>query len=163
MGDPQDTLPLAATDAVPTEDDFEVDDLSFDVDELGTLTANRTVTIVVDSIGRPPSMNDTLGSKTWWHIKKKWRVRAAAAGSALPQMMLRPPVHVTARVLTKDTHRGRQQDIGNAAPCAKAMLDGLIDAGLIDDDTPDIIQRITFVLSRPHTSHGMELILTEAE
>lgn len=42
-------------------------------------------------------------------------------------------IHVIATPYLK----GRRQDIGNCFPAAKAAVDGLIDAGVIDDDNPD--------------------------
>lgn len=40
-----------------------------------------------------------------------------------------------------------RQDIGNCYPSAKACIDGLVDAHLITDDTPEFLTRLTF---RPH-------------
>jgi len=38
----------------------------------------------------------------------------------------------------------RWQDTGACFPSAKAAIDGIVDAGVLLDDTPDILPQITF-------------------
>lgn len=52
----------------------------------------------------------------------------------------------------------RWQDTAACFPSAKAAIDGLIDAGVIDDDTPDIVPSITF--KRPILGEQAGLKLT---
>ena len=54
------------------------------------------------------------------------------------------------------------QDIAACAPEVKAAIDGLRDAGVLDDDTADIVQRITFEAPRVCGDNGLELTITAA-
>lgn len=40
--------------------------------------------------------------------------------------------------------RGRLPDADAIAPTAKAALDGIVDSGIITDDTPDVVRSITY-------------------
>jgi hypothetical protein len=51
------------------------------------------------------------------------------------------------------------QDTAACFPAAKAAIDGLVDSGLITDDTPDIVKTITF--HAPRTGRdGLVLIIS---
>lgn len=54
------------------------------------------------------------------------------------------------------------QDIAACAPEVKAAIDGLRDAGVLDDDTADIVTRITFEPPRICGHNGLELRLEVA-
>lgn len=40
--------------------------------------------------------------------------------------------------------RGRPQDVGAASNAVKAAIDGIVDAGVIPDDSPTYLRKITF-------------------
>ena len=60
------------------------------------------------------------------------------------------------------TRRG-MQDVAGCFPAAKAAIDGLVDAGVIPDDTPEHLASLTFLA--PVVGHGdaLELVVTEHE
>lgn len=67
--------------------------------------------------------------------------------------------HLDAATITVE-HRytGPKPDVGACAPTAKAAIDGLVDAGVLDDDGPDHLFSVTYVTP----VHGAvnELVLT---
>jgi crossover junction endodeoxyribonuclease RusA len=82
--------------------------------------------------------------------------------------------HPAARVTTLDRvkvevyptyEKGRLPDTGACMPSVKAMLDGAVDAGLLLDDTPDIVTYLGF--HRPvidkERGDGVMVILEEIE
>lgn len=69
-------------------------------------------------------------------------------------------IHVTVVHHRKDK---RSVDIGACMPAAKAAIDSLIDAKVIDDDTPQYVRSITFVAPIVSGFDGLELQLTEAQ
>lgn len=62
-------------------------------------------------------------------LTKAWREASRAASSGLDPFQ--SPIHVTAYIWKP---RGGRYDPGNLYPTAKAILDGLVDSGLIEDD-----------------------------
>ena len=68
---------------------------------------------------------------------------------------------VTIDVFPSAINRRYRQDIANCVPSAKSCIDGLVDAGVIDDDDDTHVTAITF---HPHTygSDALVLIVKEA-
>lgn len=83
-------------------------------------------------------------ARTHWAVKRKqtaaWRQQArAAAYEATRKGTPTLPTPVRVIVWIHRPHRGRW-DPGNYAPTAKALVDGLVDAGLlVDDDVTRVI------------------------
>ena len=89
-----------------------------------------------------------------WHttarMVKDWRTRAywhtrvvlAPAGSGKTVETVEGPVIVVATSL----HRTRRSlpDTGAVSPCLKAVLDGIVDAGFLVDDTGEYVSEIRF-------------------
>lgn len=95
---------------------------------------------------RPWSLNAERGRSHWAQVRKdtaEWRQAFHVLG--LQQRSQRfTRVHVTVETVM----RGRLHDTGNSYPAAKAALDGLVDAGTIPDDTPDVVRSLTFLAPR---------------
>ena len=74
-------------------------------------------------------------------ITKAWRQAAADAAEPIVAVhAFTRPVHIT---LT--AHRtGRALDADGIAPSAKAAIDGLVDAGLLADDSPRFVHAVTY-------------------
>ncbi len=70
-------------------------------------------------------------------LVKWWRGQAeiAARGMALQ----RGPVDVVAHIYLKGK---RSQDCGACYPAVKAIIDGIVDAGVLVDDTPEYVASI---------------------
>ena len=101
----------------------------------------------ITTLGRPPTMNALIrasgAGKRGGHAVtreiKAWRHAAQAVSQYLGPMNL--PVEIEAIPTQPD---GRwAADTGAALPALKAVIDGLVDAGLIPDDGPDTVTAIT--------------------
>ena len=53
----------------------------------------------------------------------------------------------------------RMQDTGACFPTAKAAIDGLVDAGVIDDDAPQYVPTITFHAPVVCKEGGLEILI----
>ena len=69
--------------------------------------------------------------------------------------------HIDAVPLTS-TRRSRQ-DVGACLPVVKAAIDGLVDAGVWPDDTPDWVLSVTFWPQQLAADSGLRLVVTEAD
>lgn len=106
---------------------------------------------VLELPGRPPTANKQRNSHAHWsqtaretkRIRREFRLlqqNAAQTGCAPAQVGC---VEVTACQVSTD--RRWLQDLGACFPAVKAAIDGLVDAGLIPNDTADHVSRISFV------------------
>lgn len=72
---------------------------------------------------------------------KEWREAAATVAKA------KKIPHLEAIEVTFTPHRTNKSglaDLGGHFPVLKACIDGLMDAGVIDEDGPDIVRRLVF-------------------
>lgn len=53
-----------------------------------------------------------------------------------------------------------RQDTAACAPAAKAALDGLVDAGVLDDDRPEFVTTVTFHTPR-RGDHGLFMLIVD--
>lgn len=115
--------------------------------------------------GRPPTMNASRrGGGDHWSKRSastsKWRTVALVEFRDLVRKKQAPKqatsITVSARQLSKD--RRWLQDVGAQMPAVKAAIDGLVDAGLIDDDTAEYVPSIRF--DAPHVCGRDALELT---
>lgn len=67
-------------------------------------------------------------------LTKTWRQASAAAAQGLEPFS--PPVHITAHIWKP---RAGRYDPNNLAPTTKAIVDGLVDAGLLADDSVEYV------------------------
>lgn len=69
-------------------------------------------------------------------------------------------VHITAEIVQKKP----LSDCGNGLPSIKAAIDGLVDARVLADDSPDYVKSITLVAPRcPKPDEAEALIITLKE
>lgn len=112
-------------------------------DSMTTATAEkneRRWTLVHEA--RPVTLNAERAAH-WRHHRQltaEWRQAFAwlARAHHLPAMQR---IAVTATPVLSDR---RAQDVGACFPSVKAAVDGLVDAGVIPDDTPAHVVRLTF-------------------
>ena len=118
---------------------------------------------------RPPLTSNQRGS---WRTRQRWskvlrhqtKVMALAAGLA---GLGRCRVTLTWYVADR-----RRRDADNVVPTLKAMCDGLVDAGVVTDDTPELMDKLmpriayeqggAFRLELLVEAHGAEEPLDEA-
>lgn len=88
------------------------------------------------SFGRPPlSMNQRLHWARKARITRELRHEAAVRARS---MRLGPYRHITV-TLHYQPRDNRRRDRGNLMPTHKALLDGLVDAGVVPDDNPTYV------------------------
>lgn len=69
-------------------------------------------------------------------------------------------IHISVVPLHKN---GRSpQDTAACFPAAKAAIDGLVDAGIVEDDTPNIVQRIDFYSPIVDGVDGLRIVVRSA-
>ena len=71
------------------------------------------------------------------------------------------PVTVTATHLRRN--RAAMPDVGAPILAVKAVIDGLVDAGVLPDDGPDIVRRLTFEAPEIAGFHGLRVVVREVE
>lgn len=113
--------------------------------------------------GRPVSLNTERNGNRYDRARATKPVRDAAhvywlhaRSDGAPRKL--DAIAVTARQLATD---GRWlQDIGNCYPAAKAAIDGLVDAGLIPDDTAAHLVALTFLPPAVVGRDALEITVT---
>jgi crossover junction endodeoxyribonuclease RusA len=68
-------------------------------------------------------------------------------------------VHITAEIIQKRP----LADCGNGLPSIKAAIDGLIDASVLVDDSPEYVRSITMVAPRPPQPGEVESLIITLE
>jgi len=92
---------------------------------------------------RPWTTNAERAGNRWERAKltKEWREAFAwiAKSHGIPQMRW---ISVTVEPHQKT---GRLQDVGACNPAVKAAIDGLVDAGIVIDDSPEYVKSLIFL------------------
>jgi len=91
---------------------------------------------------RPLSLNDERKKHWSQRAKDATEWRTEAAWLAREQ---RIPAGGKILITVEVWQSGRLQDVANCYPSVKAAIDGIVDAGVIPDDTPEYLDSITFV------------------
>ena len=78
-------------------------------------------------------------------ITRRIRYEAAVRVRAL---RLAPQRHVRVELHYQPRDR-RRRDADNLAPTLKAMCDGVVDAGLVPDDTPNFMTKVMPIIDEP--------------
>ena len=134
--------------------------------ETPSSTTSSPRTIVYE--GRFPSLNEVLQlAKTHWSVysKEKERLTTAVAWEA-KAAKLRPctsPVRVTFTWMEAN----RRRDVDNISHGCKYVLDGLVEASVLEDDSPKYVSEIrhNFMVDkdRPRVIIDIEEIAKEEE
>jgi hypothetical protein len=111
-----------------------------------------------------PSPTWTLNSeRTWHHHKragyvKEWRNAfwLLAKEARIPHL---DAIGVAATPV--QAGKGRTQDVGGCFPAAKAAIDGLVDAGVIDEDSPRYVRLLAFCAPERGPVAGLRLLVFE--
>jgi Holliday junction resolvase RusA-like endonuclease len=83
------------------------------------------------------------------HLRRAAALRAAAE---VPDVVLDGRVDVDVLVRWPDN---RRRDAPNIAPTAKALVDGIVDAGVLEDDADRIVRRTSFEAVGTDAAGGM--------
>lgn len=101
-------------------------------------------------------------AKNVWITRKElsdWRAWSAVQARAGNVEPLTRPVTVTVVHLRKN--RASMPDTGAPILAAKAVIDGLVDAGVLREDGPMVVRRLTFEAPVVAGRHGLRVTLTE--
>ena len=102
----------------------------------------RTFTLTYEQ--RPWTLNVERQGNRWKRaaLVKQWRGAFAelAIEAGIPAMQA---IDVTAQPFLRN--RAHMPDTGACIGAVKAAIDGLVDAGVIPDDGPDIVTELTFL------------------
>lgn len=118
--------------------------------------------IEIVSLGRPLTTNALLSGRSHvWRYRRRKLWRTAAHDAAIARGPVDLPSTPCAVEVTVLWAGGSKQDVGSCAPAAKAAIDGLIDAGWLDDDDPEHVARIIYTQHQRHAAHGLRLTLRD--
>jgi len=112
---------------------------------------------------RPTTLNQERKTNNWGRRAtdtRWWReqFRVAAEHAEIPQY---ERIHISVVPLHKN---GRSpQDTAACFPAAKAAIDGLVDAGVVEDDTPDKVVRVDFYAPLVDGNDGLRIVVRSAE
>jgi crossover junction endodeoxyribonuclease RusA len=119
----------------------------------------RTWTLELPYSKPPLTMNQRLHWRTEHRIKATLRrdVQLLARAARIP------PLHRIAVELHYAPRDRRRRDPINLAPTAKVAEDGLVDAGVVPDDTPEYVDPTPAVIdpAGPHRGHRLWLVVRE--
>lgn len=118
--------------------------------------------MILEVIGEVRTMNRQRGKSRWWedHDNARfWRTAFNAAARAARS----GPTWQGVDIEVIHLYHGNRPDIGACMPSAKAAIDGLVDARLIPDDTPDYVLSLRFHVPEKRERSGLRLIITKRE
>lgn len=106
------------------------------------------------TVNKERTIHWTVRAKT----VKEWREAFGwlAVASKVPTDGTVGPCHIEAIPLT--TTR-RRQDVGACMPVVKAAIDGLVDAGVWPDDTPDHVLSVRYWPQQLAADSGLRLVI----
>ena len=120
--------------------------------------ATRTVTctsLLFPQPGRLLNMNHRTHWRTRWSVTKQWRTAAYQAALLLGPPSARTHPAAMVRLIIPVPDR-RRRDPANLTPLTKAcVVDGLVDAGVWPDDTPEYVETLEPRLVHVPTTKGL--------
>jgi len=95
------------------------------------------------------------------HMARHRHVKALRGTTALLARAAHvPPLGVCRVTLTWFVNTRHRRDADNIVPTLKAACDGLVDAGVVPDDTPDLMAKLMPVIEyRPGVRQSLELLV----
>ena len=121
------------------------------------------MTVWLERQGKMPvTLNAAKKSKRTWLINRElqdWRAWSASQCDGVEPM--RTPVTVTVTHLRKN--RASMPDVGAVILAAKAVIDGAVDAGVLPDDSPEYVRKLTFEAPEIAGFHGLRVVIREVQ
>ena len=110
---------------------------------------------------KPRTVNDLLARVRHASAKERreWREWARDEFDGVPALV--GPVTVTVTHLRPN--RAAPPDLGAPFIAVKGLIDGLVDAGALPGDGPDIVQRLAFLPYEVTGFHGLRVVVREIE
>jgi hypothetical protein len=112
----------------------------------------------------PVTLNVAKQEQGQWKLRKelaKWRKigKDRATGAVRMSGPMSPPVRVV--VHHYRMHRGSMPDTGAPILAVKAVIDGAVEAGLLPNDKPETVRKLTFLAPEVTGKHGLEVVFVE--
>ncbi|MFG3340568.1 hypothetical protein [Glycomyces sp. NPDC048151] len=106
------------------------------------------------------SANDRSHWQSKARLVKIWREAGALHARAAKLPHIDTPVHITGWVCRTDTRRA---DAHNRILTVKAVIDGLVDAGILDDDNDKHVTAVTMRAGEPvdRKQHPLGVLVIE--
>jgi crossover junction endodeoxyribonuclease RusA len=107
---------------------------------------NRTWTTRLSDYRTPPlSLNDRM------HWRKRAKITAEIRGLVCAWASTAVPACSATEVELHYVPRdARRRDADNLVPILKACCDGLVDAGVVPDDTPELMRKVMPIIDAPN-------------
>lgn len=96
--------------------------------------------LIIDMVGRPVLSNARMHHQAKAKAVKPWR----QAGCVLARAQHIPPLGRVSIACWGRYPTRVMPDVDGVAPTLKAVLDGIVDAGVLPDDQPPFVQAVTF-------------------
>ena len=111
----------------------------------------------IELLGKPLALNATSKSSHWQASKEiaQWREDAAWTVKAKRLKPLEGPVTIHVYPQTS----GRLTDCASCVLAVKGIVDGLVDANLLVDDSPKYVEAITFHSPRKAKQDGLTITI----
>jgi hypothetical protein len=77
-------------------------------------------------------------------VRREWR-EAGALSWLTNRQKFSTPVEI---IVDHEVAKGRVPDVGSCAECVKAFIDGLVDAGMLPDDNPQYLAKLSYMAPR---------------
>lgn len=122
------------------------------------MSAKQSWLILFDYERPPLTANQRLHWRKKADLTRKVRAVSAAETAHIPPL---GKCRVQLVWLVTDK---RRRDVDNVVPTLKAMCDGLVDAGIVPDDTPEFMEKLMPVISQVDKSYGpasLQLVIEE--
>jgi Holliday junction resolvase RusA-like endonuclease len=115
------------------------------------IEVERVVEVFVP--GTPPTPNARLGHMAKARTSKLWRMKAAScATDAKPEDWVALSLaEIEVMMIVPDD---RRRDWDNAIAARKPLMDGLVDAGVLTDDSNRVVKRLGFGFAVRHGVAG---------
>lgn len=92
---------------------------------------------------RPWTTNAERAASHWVRAKLTREWREAFGWLARAERL--PPLAWASIIAQPSQKGGRLQDAGGCAPAVKAAVDGIVDAGVLPDDSPEYVKALTYL------------------
>lgn len=99
------------------------------------------------------------------HMQRAAKVRDMRDAFGWMAKVQKVPACTAIKVFATPLAKNRRwsQDVGACFPAVKAAIDGLVDAGVLPDDSPQFVQALTFFPAEIGEFDGLRLTIEEVD
>lgn len=104
-----------------------------------------------------------LNDRSHWRVRSRITAQLRADAANLARAARIPHLNRATITVVVHPHDRRRRDPSNWAPTAKACIDGVVDAGVLQDDDSSRLLAVTYVLGAPVRRGQFSLIVHSAD